>query len=76
MHEIGRVHTRIDGCEKSISGLDKKMDVHIAVNGVRLETQKDHRDYWLWITRSVSVSCIIAVIGFIFTKIIIPALKG
>lgn len=60
----------IDSLEDKITALDTEMKVRKAVNGVK----KEGRDYWLWIIRAVSISCILAVIAFILNKIIIPAL--
>jgi len=79
------VYVKIDGiCLKydstldehnvRIAALDTAMQVRKAVNGVKCKAAQEGRDYWKWIIRGVSVSCILAVGGFILTKIIIPAL--
>ena len=64
----------LDKQNTRIAALDTAMQVRKAVNGVKGKEAQESKDYWKWIIRGVSVSCILAVGGFILTKIIIPAL--
>jgi len=67
--------TTLSDHETRLATLNTSIQVRKAVNGVKHEVEMEGRDYWKWIIRVVSASCIIVVIAFVFERLVIPALK-
>jgi len=75
------INLKIEGCNSQITALDKKVDVHIAVNGAKEEVKqekrkeiKDSRNWWMVTWRTLFVGVVITGIGWAWVWIIVPAI--